>query len=116
MNDVSSLLRRQESAPLAPEFDPDEEREPHKAPRRRGGWVLGGVVLLALVGALSLGMWRYVAQHRETLAVAEQHRNFVPRVRVGTVRASSDAVVVSLPATTSAYTSANIFALSLIHI
>ncbi len=110
MNDVSSLLRRHESAPLAPEFDPDEKREQHKAPRRRGGWALGGVVLLILVGALSLGTWRYVAQHRETLTVSEQHRNFVPRVRVGTVRASSDAVVVSLPATTSAYTSANIFA------
>jgi RND family efflux transporter MFP subunit len=110
MNDVSSLLRRHESAPLAPELDPDEKREQHEAPRRRGGWVLGGVVLLVLIGALSLGTWRYVAQHRETLMVSEQHQNFVPRVRVGTVRASSDAVVVSLPATTSAFTSANIFA------
>jgi RND family efflux transporter MFP subunit len=110
MNDVSSLLRRPESAPLAPEFDPGEKPEEHKASRRRGGWLFGGVVLLVLVAGLSLGAWRYAAQHRETLAVSAQHQNFVPRVRVGTVRASSDAVVVSLPATTSAYTSANIFA------
>jgi RND family efflux transporter MFP subunit len=82
-------------------------------PKRRRGWSgrLAGVsVLLALVAALALGGWRHYSQHRQAIATAEQHRDFVPRVRVATVRASGDNVVVTLPATTAAFSVANIFA------
>ncbi len=44
------------------------------------------------------------------VATAEQERDFVPQVRVATVEPSDDIEVVKLPATTSAFASANIFA------
>src|SRR5262245_43422854 len=44
------------------------------------------------------------------MAAAQQRRDFVPTLRVAAVRASNDTVVVSLPATTSAFATANIFA------
>src|SRR5258708_34553568 len=44
------------------------------------------------------------------MAAAQQRRDFVPTLRVAAVRASNATVVVSLPATTSAFATANIFA------
>ena len=43
---------------------------------------------LVLVGALGFGAWRHYSQQREVMATSEQRRNFVPSVRVATVRAS----------------------------
>ena len=67
-------------------------------------------VLLVLVGALGFGAWRHYSQQREVMATSEQRRDFVPSVRVATVRASDGIVLVSLPATTSAFSVANMFA------
>jgi RND family efflux transporter MFP subunit len=72
--------------------------------------MLGVSVLLILAAALGYGAWRYNSQHRDVLATAKRQRDFVPTVRVGTVRASPGEVVVSLPATTAAFSNANIFA------
>jgi RND family efflux transporter MFP subunit len=72
--------------------------------------MLGVGVLLILAAALGYGALRYNSQHRDVLATAKQHRDFVPTVRVATVRASPGEVVVSLPATTAAFSNANIFA------
>ena len=47
---------------------------------------------------------------REVAATAEQSRDLVPQVRVATVQPSDRIEVVSLPATTSAFSAANIFA------
>ena len=44
------------------------------------------------------------------MASAEQRRTFVPTVRVATVKATGGELTVSLPATTSAFAAANIFA------
>ena len=44
------------------------------------------------------------------MATAEQRRDFVPQVRVAAVRPSDGTEIVSLPATTSAFSAANIFA------
>ena len=44
------------------------------------------------------------------IATAEQSRDFVPQVRVATVQPSDGTEIVSLPATTSAFSAANIFA------
>ena len=44
------------------------------------------------------------------MATAEQIRDFVPSVRVATVQASDATVPVTLPATTSAFSVANMFA------
>ena len=81
--------------------------------RRRPSWGgrLAGLGLVLVAGAaLASGAWSHYAAHREVLATAEQQRNFVPQVRVATVEPSDNIDVVKLPATTSAFASANIFA------
>jgi RND family efflux transporter MFP subunit len=78
--------------------------------RRWGGWLLGIGVLLVLGGGLAAGAWRHYSQQREAVAVSQQHRDFVPSVRVATIRAADGIVIATLPATTSAFAVANIFA------
>jgi RND family efflux transporter MFP subunit len=77
--------------------------------RRRGRLVVLGTVVV-LAGALTSGAWNRLTQYRMTAAAAEQERDFVPSVRVAAVAPSDDVEVIKLPATTSAFTSANIFA------
>jgi RND family efflux transporter MFP subunit len=88
---------------IAPMDRPDKRR-------RWGGRLLGLAVLLVLAGGVTLGGWRYVSQHRAALGASEQRRDLVPSLRLAAVRASADDVVVSLPATTSAFAVADIFA------
>jgi len=81
--------------------------------RQQGGQrgrliVLGVAVVLA--GALTSGAWTHLTQYRLSADAAEQEREFVPQVRVASVEPSGDIEVVKLPATTSAFASANIFA------
>jgi RND family efflux transporter MFP subunit len=112
MNDVSRLPTREARERVhGPEVDrvPEKPAIPPKQ-RRRGGAVLGAVALLLLIGALSIGAWRAYSQHRDAISTAQQRRDFVPRVRVATVKASDPNVTVTLPATTLAFTQANIYA------
>jgi RND family efflux transporter MFP subunit len=88
---------------IAPMHHPDKRR-------RWGGRLLGLAVLLVLGGGVTLGGWRYVSQHNAALAASEQRRDLAPSLRLAAVRASADDVVVSLPATTSAFSVADIFA------
>ena len=86
---------------------------PAGARDRRQGYLLGLGVLLVLAGAARLR--RVGATRRSSaevaMATAEQHRDFVPeRPRGGGAGERPTAVIVSLPATTSAFASANIFA------
>ena len=100
-----------------PPFEPEPSEETAKesgSPRvgqRRG---LGRISLfgiaLALAAALASGAWRHYEQHRQVVATAEQSRDLVPQVRVAAVRPSDGTEIVSLPATTSAFSAANIFA------
>jgi RND family efflux transporter MFP subunit len=83
--------------------------EAKNRPRRRGR-VLGFAVLLALTAALATGGWRHYSQQQDAAATAAQRRDFAPRLRVATVAPSDPDLVVSLPATTSAFATANIFA------
>ena len=78
--------------------------------RRWAGRLFGVGVLLALAGALGIGGWRYYSQHRQVLATAQQAEDFGPSLRVAIVRASDPNRVVTLPATTLAFTAANIYA------
>src|SRR5258706_252977 len=102
---------------------PDRQREPAEHPgkgsppgaplktkRRWGGRLLGLGVLVLLGAALAYGTSRYYQEQREVQATAEQRRDFVPHLRVGTVAASPPTIAVNLPATTLAFTAANIFA------
>jgi RND family efflux transporter MFP subunit len=74
------------------------------------GRLLGIGALLTLLAGLGLGAWGYQAQHRQVMATAEQNEDFVPKLRVATIKPSDGTVVVTLPATTAAFAQANIFA------
>jgi RND family efflux transporter MFP subunit len=80
-------------------------------PRRRWRRAVVGLCMLLVVAApLGLGTWRHATQHREVMTTADQRRDFVPNVRVSAVKANNSIVVVSLPATTAAFSKADIFA------
>jgi RND family efflux transporter MFP subunit len=86
---------------------PNRER---KGRRGYGSALFGGIVLLLLLGGLGIGGWRHYQAELEVATTAQQNRNFVPNVRVAAVRASDSKITVSLPATTTAFEAANIFA------
>jgi RND family efflux transporter MFP subunit len=71
-------------------------------------WSLGLVSLIAAV--LAFSAWNHAAQSREVASIAQERRDTIPEVSVETVEPSSKIDVVSLPATTSAFVAANIFA------
>jgi len=78
---------------------------------RVGRRLLGfGALLLLLAAGLAIGVQQHYRQHLEVAAAAEEQRDFVPRVRVAAVQASPDIHKVVLPATTTAFEAANIFA------
>ena len=82
-------------------------------PPERGGTgrrLLGLAMLLVVIGALGIGVWRHYQQHREVAATAERQASFVPSVRVEQVTQSHGPVRVSLPGTTLAFEAANIYA------
>ena len=79
--------------------------------RRYGAALLGGTRAVAARGR-PCG-WAPGATTRPTSSVAataQQSRTFVPDVRVAAVRASDSKITVTLPATTTAFEAANIFA------
>jgi RND family efflux transporter MFP subunit len=99
-NDVTPGLREQVDIVAAPEG----------RARRRTGRMFGLGLAVAMSGALASGAWSQYTSHRETVATAEQRRDLLPLVNVELVKPSGDIEVVSLPATTSAFSAANIFA------
>jgi RND family efflux transporter MFP subunit len=108
MNDVDTHNRQHE-----PAVDRKTEKAPKDRPdtrRRWGGLLFGLGAFLLLAGGLAFGASRSYSQQREVMATAEQLRDFVPSVRVATVRASPGNIVVTLPATTAAFADANIYA------
>ncbi len=107
MNDVEISYHQGD-----PSVEHGTERPPKRpgAPRRRGRLLLALGAFLLLGGGLAFGAVRYYAQYREVIASAEQHRNFVPSVRVAKVRPSDHITLVTLPATTLAFSAANLYA------
>jgi RND family efflux transporter MFP subunit len=110
MNYIEPLDR-----PLGPATGPNT-KEDH-APReradkspRRGGRLIGLAVVIGLFGALAFGAWSRYAQYGEAAAAAQARSDLVPSVRVATVQPNGGIMVVSLPATTLAFATANIFA------
>jgi RND family efflux transporter MFP subunit len=90
----------------------DSEAPPQKERRggRRRGLMAGFGLVVVAVAALASGAWSHYTQARQTIATAEQERDFTPQVRVASVQPSDDIQLVTFPATTSAFASANIFA------
>jgi RND family efflux transporter MFP subunit len=95
-----------------PEIDRVVELPPNvgRKPRRYGGALLGASVLLLLVSSLGIGSWRHYQAELDAAATAQRIRTFVPNVRVAAVRDSGSKTTVSLPATTTAFEAATIFA------
>jgi len=77
---------------------------------RRTGWRVGIGVLLVLLCAIGYGGWRTYERYRAVMATAQQQADFVPALRVATVKPSAKTLNVTLPATTEAFTTANIYA------
>jgi RND family efflux transporter MFP subunit len=114
MNYVHSDFRR-EAAPVPEEAAPVPENEtrPSRGAEKQGrwrGWTLGLGVLVVLAAALAFGAYRSYSQNLQAVATTQQRRDFVPTLRAQAVQASGDYVAVTLPATTAAFSVANIFA------
>ncbi|HXW72447.1 MAG TPA: efflux RND transporter periplasmic adaptor subunit [Methylocella sp.] len=77
---------------------------------KSGKQLLGLAAFLLLAGALAYGAWSHYDQYRQAIGAAQQHRDFVPSVRVGRVRESGRVLYVTWPGTILAYEQANIFA------
>ncbi len=80
------------------------------ARRRWGVRMFAAGAFLLLAGGVALGAWRHYSQQQQVLATAEQERDFVPSVRVATVKANAAFMAVTLPATTAAFAQAEIYA------
>ena len=95
--------------PAADEMSP---AEPQRKSFRRfgGGSIVGMALLLLLPGGLVAGAVRHYKAGQDAVATAKQRSEFVPNVRVAQIRPSDGIMTVSLPATTTAFEAANIFA------
>jgi len=107
--DDPRALDRQ-AADLTPPLHSDVAAPPGDHRSRMGRRLLGFGALLLLAAGLAIGVQQHYRQHLEVAAAAEEQRDFVPRVRVAAVQASPDIHKVVLPATTTAFEAANIFA------
>jgi len=99
-----------EPAPAADETAVPASQTHQPAKRRWRGRLVAGGLAFALAGSLAAGAWAKHAQHREVALATEQRLDFVPQVRVAIVQPSDNTTTVSLPATTSAFATANVFA------
>src|SRR5271166_4923918 len=78
--------------------------------RRWGGRLFAAGAFLLLTGGVTAGAWGYYSRQKEVMATAEQERDFVPSVRVATVKANAAVMSVTLPATTAAFAQAEVYA------
>lgn len=88
----------------------EPERVKDKVRGKSGTRLFGWAVLLLLAGGLVYGAWSHYGQYRQAVTTAQQHRDFVPSVRAGTVKESGRVMYVTWPGTVLGYVQANIFA------
>jgi RND family efflux transporter MFP subunit len=108
----ANLYERPEQGRATTEVIPTEGAVPRDSGKlsRALRFSLIATALLLLPGGLCAGAVRYYNGKQDLAAAAEQRRDFAPNVRVAVVRASDGMMTVSLPATTTAFEAANIFA------
>src|SRR5277367_186814 len=113
---MNEVRERPKNGDVQDQPDPQIDRfvelpkDGRKRRRRFRGALLGGGTLLLLVAGLGIGGWRHYQAELAVATTAQQSRTLVPDVRVGTIRASDSKITVTLPATTTAFEAANIFA------
>jgi RND family efflux transporter MFP subunit len=113
---MTEILVRPKNEDIQNRRNPDSDRvvtlpEPGRKQRRRyGGALIGASVLVLLLGGLGIGGWRHYQAMLEVAATTRQSQTLIPDVRVAAVRASDSKIIVTLPATTTAFEAANIFA------
>jgi RND family efflux transporter MFP subunit len=108
MNEAYSDNRRHE---VAADRESGKFLKSSPSAKRASGSVLFGLgAFVLLAGGLAFGASRSYSHQRAVMATAEHIRDFVPSVRVATVRANPSDIVVTLPATTVAFAEANIYA------
>ena len=112
MTEMRALPRKQD---VQDRPDPETDRvvaPANPARKRRGtrGALVGASALLLLTTGLAVGGWRHYQARRDVAATAQQSRTFVPEVSVAAVRSSDSKITVTLPATTTAFEAANIYA------
>jgi RND family efflux transporter MFP subunit len=88
--------------------EPATTSEPAKRSRRPV--LFGLAVLILLAGGIGIGARDSYRQSQSAKQAADEHRNFVPTVQVAEAREADPTIAVTLPATTQALTTANIFA------
>jgi RND family efflux transporter MFP subunit len=95
---------------VRPSQEADEAAKSGVPDKLRRSWLMGAAVLMLLIIGLAFGTMQLRANVRQATANSQARHDFVPTVHVATVEASSDILTVSLPATTLAFESANIYA------
>jgi RND family efflux transporter MFP subunit len=103
-------MKKEVPADRQPQRGEIESETPTEPGSGKWGRRFGIGTLVALLAGLGLGAWRYQAQHKQVITASEQHEDFVPKLRLATIKPSDNTVVVTLPATTMAFAQANIFA------
>jgi RND family efflux transporter MFP subunit len=101
---MNDLQRTKESKDIPSDASNGERQS------RSRQWQIGLAALLPFVAALAFGASQLRANVRQVAATSQSQQNFVPTVTVATVQASPSTLTVSLPATTLAFESANIYA------
>jgi len=116
MNDLGFRNRTDVFTDYRPDDRPVDRdtQNPQKArPKVRRRWgvrLFAAGAFLLLAGGVALGAWRHYSQQQQVMATAEQERDFVPSVRVATVKANAAFMSVTLPATMAAFAQADIYA------
>jgi RND family efflux transporter MFP subunit len=112
MNELAKIPQGPEQGVVEIDLTRGDKTQSQRVGKRSRGFnfALIALAVLLLPGGLCAGAVRYYHKKQDVAATAAAHRNFIPNVRVATVRASDGMMTVSLPATTTAFEAANIFA------
>jgi RND family efflux transporter MFP subunit len=68
------------------------------------------VLMIFLAAVLGYGTWLHFSLHAQVTETAKERAEFVPSVRIAAVQASAPTWPITLPASTSAFAAANIYA------
>jgi RND family efflux transporter MFP subunit len=112
MNELAKIPQGPEQGVVEIDLTRGDKTQSQRVGKRSRGFnfALIALAVLLLPGGLCAGAVRYYHKKQDVAATAAAHRNFIPNVRVAAVRESDKMMTVSLPATTTAFEAANIFA------